>query len=230
MSFKILVATPLLTKTGLASTGAFLSAQANQVIENASAKDLKGLQSVGSNGNDLSVFVGIGAILAFGTTVFVVCKVLQRSKHSAIPTDFRHPVPQKKTETLEYFTTDSNSQITPDAYIEKAYTCFRQGDIQKAIAEFNHAIVLHSHDANLYIERANFRRKNLEDKLGALEDYTQAIHLHPNKALFYLWRSQLYYEIGDNVKAMADHNTAMRLAPEDTMYHLFQSNITSPKR
>jgi Flp pilus assembly protein TadD len=71
-----------------------------------------------------------------------------------------------------------------NAYVEQARTFSRQGDTQKAIAQFNNAIRTRPNDAYLYSESANLRRQNLEDKDGALEDYTQAINLHPDNPLF----------------------------------------------
>jgi tetratricopeptide (TPR) repeat protein len=105
-------------------------------------------------------------------------------------------------------------------YIKQAYTRFAQGDIEGAMADFNKAICIYPHSAEIYTARANFRKKKLGDRQGALEDYTQAIFINPHNAFFYFWRSQTYQELGNQEKAIEDYNAAMTLAPEGTMYHL----------
>ncbi|BAY60959.1 MULTISPECIES: tetratricopeptide repeat protein [Calothrix] len=105
-------------------------------------------------------------------------------------------------------------------YIKQAYSHFAAGDIESAIADFNTAICIHPHSAELYTARANFRKKKLGDRQGALEDYTQAIYINPENAFFYFWRSQIHQELGNQQKAVEDYNIAMSLAPEGTMYHL----------
>lgn len=173
-----------------------------------------------------SILLVVGIILGIGYTVGIVfAKTLDLLK------GFRREDPihtqiESQPKLVRQLNTSTSGQKIADsaAYIEKAYTTFRQGDVQKAIAELNTAICVYPGNAELYTERANFRRKNLGDRQGALEDYTQAISLNPNNALYYLWRSQLYHETGDQSKAMADYNTAIRLAPHNTMYHCFTKN------
>jgi len=104
-------------------------------------------------------------------------------------------------------------------YIEQANTCFAQGDIEGATVNFQNAISLYPDCVELYTERAKFRRHKLGDLRGALEDYTQAIRIHPQNAFFYFCRSQTYQELGNQQKANEDYNTAMNLAPDGTMHH-----------
>jgi tetratricopeptide (TPR) repeat protein len=116
---------------------------------------------------------------------------------------------------------DLNPKETLDInqYIQQAYTCFAQGDIEGAMANFQNAISLYPHSVQVYTERANFRLHQLRDLPGALEDYTQAIYINPYNAVYYFWRSQIYQALGNQQKAIEDHNTAMSLAPEGTIYH-----------
>ena len=118
---------------------------------------------------------------------------------------------------------DPRSVQVPDInrYIQQAYNCFAQGDIEGAIAHFHTAITLHPHCAEIYTARAKFRQQNLGDHQGALEDYSQAIYINPQNAFFYYWRSQTYQELGNQQKAIEDYNAAMSLAPEGTIYHFF---------
>lgn len=232
MKQTIVATESLLTLAGVPSTGVPQPAEATTVEENSIVgKYIKDFHSSSSSiGNDFAgILVTVGIILALGSTVCVLHKSLHLGKPSSSSADSLHTAENKRQSTQEDITS-GNQEMTATVYIEKAYTSWRQGDVQKALAELNNAIRLYPYNAYLYTERANFRRKNLGDKQGALEDYTQAIALHPDNALFYLWRSQLYHEIGDILKAMTDYNTAIRLAPEDTMYHFSPTNVNSLRR
>lgn len=226
MKIKILATAPLPTKTGLsvASNAKMKDLQGVQALENPLTRDFQASSYSTASGDGLAVgLIILGVVLALSSTVSLVHKGLMgKASAKMIEPEYKKP---EENQTTIVSATSANKQTLPTTYVEKAYAFFRQGDTQKALAEFNNAIRVRPHDAYLYSERANLRRKNLEDKNGALEDYTQAINLHPDNPLFYLWRSQLYYEIGDKLKAMTDYNTAIRLAPEDTMYHSFQTNI-----
>jgi len=227
MKTKIIGVAPLVTTTPVVGQAIIKPAQAIQVSQNSFDKDFRGYQNSTNSGDHsvsvVLILVGVG--LLFGSTVNLVHKALNQGKPS-VTKAASVPTPKEDNQT--------GASINPisvtNAYVEQARTFFKQGDTQRAIALFNNAIRTRPNDAYLYTERANLRRKNLEDKDGALQDYTQAINLHPDNPLFYLWRSQLYYEIGDKLRAMTDYNTAIRLAPEGTMYHSFQTNGNSSRR
>lgn len=232
MKKKILGVAPLLATTFVVGQAITPPAQAIQVYENSLTTDFQGYENSHFRGEDslsvILILVGVG--LVFASSVNSACKALNPDKHKAT-TAHSVPTPKNKhkIEASVGIAPETKQNVTA-AYVEEARTFFKQGDTNRALALFNSAIRTRPNDAYLYTERANLRRKNLEDKDGALEDYTQAINLHPDNPLFYLWRSQLYYEIGDKLKAMADYNTAIRLAPEGRMYHSFQTNGNSSRR
>ncbi len=118
-------------------------------------------------------------------------------------------------------TSNHQQQLDIELYIQKAYACFAQGNIQEAIANFNTAIILYPNCTDIYTERARFRHQKLEDYQGAIEDYTQAININPDNPLLYYWRCQTYLELGNQQEAIEDYNTAMNLAPENTIFHVF---------
>ncbi len=232
MKRKILGVGSHLSTTPVVSQAIIQPAQAIEVSGNSLTKDIQGYEN-SPNNNDpslLVIIIVVGIGLVFGSTVNLVYKALNPVKQKATTADsLATPKKEHQIETsvgIASVTKQSHSS----ADVEQARTFFKQGDTQKAIAQFSNAIRIRPNDAYLYTERANLRRQNLEDKEGALEDYTQAINLHPDNPLFYLWRSQLYYEIGDQLKAMTDYNTAIRLAPEGTMYHSFQTRVNSSTR
>ncbi|MDF5712757.1 MAG: hypothetical protein PUP93_02440 [Rhizonema sp. NSF051] len=220
------------TLTGVTSVELIEPAQALQVVENHSTKSVDALQYVSSSGEQgfASGMIAIGCILALVSSVNVLSKALNLHHPSSKASHSQHTRTNKQFQAAEKYTTSDVKQNIPATFIEQAYTSYKLGDTQRAIAEFDHAILVNPQDAYVYTERANFRRNKLEDRLGALEDYTQAISIHPENPLLYVWRSQLYYEIGDKLKAMTDHNTAIRLAPEDTMYHFFPTHANAGRR
>lgn len=188
---------------------------------NTQAIDIKGFQnSTNNNENWAAIAIVAATVLAIGSTISLICKALNLGKSAA---KIAEDIQQEKHKTVIASTISGNQQSIIAAYVKLAHIFNRQGDTNKAIALFDNAIRVFPDDAYLYSQRANFRWQNLQDTNAALEDYTQAINLHPDNPLFYLWRSQVYYEIGDKCKAMADYNTAIRLAPEDTMYHSFKN-------
>lgn len=120
---------------------------------------------------------------------------------------------------------DKHKTIESDInlYIQQAYQLHHQGELSKALNSFDTALTIYPHNAYLYSERANFRFANLGDKLGAIADYNEAIRLNPQAAIFYVWRSRVYYALGNHQQAISDYNEAMRLSPEETMLYCFSS-------
>ncbi|MBD2772791.1 tetratricopeptide repeat protein [Iningainema tapete] len=208
----------LLKNAKLAGTSIEQPAPATYVGEYSLKKEQRNLPNFSNSGNDNSdvivLVVAVGVILT-GKTVSVIWNALHRDKQQGGEEG------KNKAKIAE------NRQIATAAKLQQGYTTqhFRTEDGQTAIAQLNDEISVNPHDAYLYSKRADLRRKILGDKLGAIEDYTKAIHIYPYNALFYLWRSQLYHEIGDVLKAMADYNTAIRLAPDDTMYHFLPRKV-----
>jgi tetratricopeptide (TPR) repeat protein len=210
-----------LTSAPLLTTKEIHQPTATQGLENPLKDDIKSFQnSTNSSGDLATIAIVAGTVLAFGSTISLICKALNLGKSAAKIADHTQ---KEKPEAVIASIIPGNQQSIIAAYVKQAQTFSRQGDTNRAIALFDNAIRVFPDDAYLYSQRANLRRQNLQDTNGALEDYTQAINLHPENPLFYLWRSQVYYEIGDKFKAMADYNTAIRLAPEDTMYHCFNN-------
>lgn len=212
---KILTSAPLLT------TAEVNQPTATPGLENPSRYHIKSFEnSTNSSGDLAAIAIVAGTVLAFSSTISLICKALNLGKYAA---KIAEHTQEDKPEPIITSKISGNQQSIIDAYVKQAHTFLRQGDTNRAIAVLDNAIRVFPEDADLYSQRANLRRQNLQDPNGAIEDYTKAINLHPDNPLFYLWRSQLYYEKGEKCKAMADYNTAIRLAPEGTMYHCLQN-------
>ncbi|MBD0263153.1 MAG: tetratricopeptide repeat protein [Tolypothrix sp. Co-bin9] len=212
---KIFTYTPLLT------TKQIHKPVATPGLENPLTHHIKAFEnSTNSSGDLAAIAIVAGTVLAFSSTISLICKALNLGKYAA---KIAEHTQEDKPEPVITSKISGNQQSIIDAYVKQAHTFLRQGDTNRAIAVLDNAICVFPENAYLYSQRANLRRQNLQDANGAIEDYTQAINLHPDNPLFYLWRSQLYYEKGDKCKAMADYNTAIRLAPEGRMYHCLQN-------
>jgi Flp pilus assembly protein TadD len=86
---------------------------------------------------------------------------------------------------------------------------YRQGDFDKAIAEYSRAISLRADYADAYVSRGNARRK--KGKLDrAIEDYTRALSLRGEYAEVYNYRGFMYAQKGDINRAIEDYTRAIR--------------------
>ena len=228
MKQKILAIAAMLATTLLANPSAVRLAQANQLLEVPVTKGLATSQNSDNGGgsNQLAVMLLItGGAVAVGSAA-IIARILARYKPSSRTAHFQ-PQGEDKPETIKEGVKVTFKPSDTSLYIERAYAHLKQGDVQKAIEDFNEAIRLNPQSAFLYSERANFRKRNLGDKQGAIEDYNKAIRINPDNALFYMWRSQAHHDLGNEQKAVQDYNEAIRLAPEDTMCYCFQSAVNS---
>lgn len=95
---------------------------------------------------------------------------------------------------------------------DRGVTYLRDGEFDKAIAEFTKEIQLDPASATTYGNRAGaYVAKGEFDK--AIDDYTEAIRLNPELAGAYLGRGVAYDCSGEPDKAIADYDEAIRLNP-----------------
>jgi len=86
---------------------------------------------------------------------------------------------------------------------------YRDGDYDKAIAEFNRCISLKADYADAYASRGNAYRKK-GDVNRAIEDYSRAINLKSSFAEVYNYRGFLYAKRGEYKRAVEDYTQAIR--------------------
>jgi tetratricopeptide (TPR) repeat protein len=92
----------------------------------------------------------------------------------------------------------------------------RQGDLEKAIADFSQAIEQRPNDAALYRRRALAHTRN-HDFDATIADYTESLRLEPRGVEAFANRALAYAQKMDHEHAIADFNEALRLQPRDAV-------------
>jgi len=103
--------------------------------------------------------------------------------------------------------------LDANSYYEKGNFYYEQGDYDRAIENYNMAIVLNPKFLECYFNRAlcYYNKKNYDK---AIEDYTKAIEIDPDNPLIYNNRGDAFYRKQDFEKAIADYNKAITLNPQ----------------
>ncbi|MFO5473141.1 MAG: tetratricopeptide repeat protein, partial [Dolichospermum sp.] len=101
----------------------------------------------------------------------------------------------------------------PNLYNQKYVVLSDLKRYKEAAAAINKAIEL-SPRAAFYNNRG-IVRKQLGDKPGAIDDYTQAIKINPNDAKAYNNRGIVRSELGDKPGAIEDFNQAIKINPNE---------------
>jgi tetratricopeptide (TPR) repeat protein len=104
-----------------------------------------------------------------------------------------------------------------------------ESDTLKNIDACNRALLIYPNDPSTYSFRAALR-SDINDNLGALADYTQAIRLEPEYALAYSRRGLLKQNKFNDIKgALADYEQAIRIAPDLVDVYYNRANLRLKK-
>ncbi|MCX8202487.1 MAG: tetratricopeptide repeat protein [Candidatus Micrarchaeota archaeon] len=103
--------------------------------------------------------------------------------------------------------------LDAEAYYEKGNYYYEQGDYDRAIENYNMAIILNPKFLECYFNRAlcYYNKKNYDK---AIDDYTKAIEIDPDNPMIYNNRGDAYYRKQDFERAIADYNKAISINPE----------------
>jgi tetratricopeptide (TPR) repeat protein len=102
-------------------------------------------------------------------------------------------------------------------YINRGTAYLLKDDLDRALADFTHAITRRPDRAVVYFNRAAvYFRKHDYDR--ALADLNKTIKLQPDFALAYTKRGVVYYHKGDTERALADISHAITLLPHADFY------------
>ena len=100
-----------------------------------------------------------------------------------------------------------------EIYFRQGFDRYKQGEYQKALADYNQAIRLNPKLAVAYFYRSLVYRKQGEYE-KALAELNQVIRLNPKFALAYAVRGTIYSQQGEYEKALAEINQAIQLDPK----------------
>ncbi|BAY07086.1 tetratricopeptide repeat protein [Calothrix sp. NIES-2098] len=89
---------------------------------------------------------------------------------------------------------------------------FEQGESDTAIVNYNQALQLNPHNAEVYYKRGMVRY-HLGDYEGAIADYTQVIQINLNHSKAYNQRGLARYQLGEYQAAIEDYTQAIRINP-----------------
>jgi serine/threonine protein kinase len=98
------------------------------------------------------------------------------------------------------------------AYIDRANAYGKQGDFQRALADYETSLTLWADNPDVYVYRGiMFGAMGRQD--AAITDFDRAIQLRPDDAVAYCNRGVAYKQWGDFPKALLDLDSAIQLKP-----------------
>ncbi|MBC6474770.1 MAG: serine protease [Hormoscilla sp. GM102CHS1] len=98
------------------------------------------------------------------------------------------------------------------SYYNRGVDYSRQGEYERAIADYNQAIRISPNYAHAYNNRGVIYNNQGEYE-RAIADYNQAIRINPNYSHAYNNRGLAYNNQGEYERAIADYNQAIRINP-----------------
>jgi lipoprotein NlpI len=102
------------------------------------------------------------------------------------------------------------------AYYNRGNAYQANGDLDRAIVDYNVAIQLDPESAQAYVNRGSAHQAN-GDLDRAIADYNEAIRLDANSAFAYINRGAAYVAKDRLDRGIADYNEAIRLDPESAL-------------
>lgn len=108
--------------------------------------------------------------------------------------------------------------LSATAYYEKGNNYYEQGDYDRAIENYNMAIILNPNFLECYFNRAlcYYNKKNYDK---SIEDYSKAAELDPDNPMIYNNRGDAYYRKQDFERAIADYDKAISINPNYLKAH-----------
>ena len=100
------------------------------------------------------------------------------------------------------------------SFYKKGNAYFKEGQINKAISEYDKAIELNPEFTYAYAQRGYTYQLKKGEFDKAISDYNRAIELNPDVAFFYYFRGNAYYVQEKFDDAISDYSKAIDLYPE----------------
>lgn len=116
---------------------------------------------------------------------------------------------------LDYINKALAMDSTETEYLStKGNILYMLGRKEECLAVYDKLVSLQPDNSNVYYERG-FKRDNMGDIDGAIEDYTTSIVLDPSMSASYLNRAEMYRKKGNEDAAVADYKKVVEI---DTLY------------
>ncbi|MGI8503996.1 MAG: tetratricopeptide repeat protein [Hassallia sp.] len=152
--------------------------------------------------------------LLYGGGLFGYLEQLQSAENYHLPKKYQyHPKQQNKSHFRDYI---SSEEDLTQLHIKQGDECFQKKEYEAAIDNYNAALKLNPHDAEVYYKRG-LARYYLVDDEKAIADYNQAIKINPKYAKAYNKLGLARYELGDYEQAIEDYTQAIRITPDDAV-------------
>ena len=120
----------------------------------------------------------------------------------------------QKGSTGDTISEQEDQIISLRTFMQRGYEYIKRGEFDKAIGEYNKAILIDAKYITAYIDKGNAYAIKL-DYQKAISDFNQALTINPNSDMAYNSRGAAYFELGMTEKALADYNEALRRFPEN---------------
>jgi tetratricopeptide (TPR) repeat protein len=117
----------------------------------------------------------------------------------------------------------SPAQAAP-AIMNRGNAYAARGDLDKAVRDYDEAIVLNPKNAGAYVDRASVRSRK-GDTEGAMRDLNAAISLNPQQWQAYFNRSAELRDHGKLDEALADLNEVIKLNPRFAGAYVNRANL-----
>lgn len=116
---------------------------------------------------------------------------------------------------LDYINKALAMDSTRTAYLStKGDILYMLGRKEECLAVYDKLVTLQPDNSYVYYERG-FKRDNMGDIDGAIEDYTTSIVLNPEMSASYLNRAEMYRKKGNEEAAISDYKKVIEI---DTLY------------
>jgi len=136
----------------------------------------------------------------------VIEACINRSRDTALPR-----VIQACTELLDRSVFERYQRFF--VFANRAGAYFAQGDKEHALDDYNEAVKLAPHNAELYYNRGVFYAAQSDDD-AALRDFDTALGINPRLVAALRQRAKIYQARGNFSGALADYSQAIRLQPK----------------
>ena len=128
---------------------------------------------------------------------------------------------QNKYQYIEY---QSLSPVLD--YFSIGIGCYKKGDYQNAIANYNQALQVNSSFAEAYSWRGAAYYA-IGDNYKAIDDFNKGLGINPNNAIAHNNRGAVYADIGDKHSAINNFNQAIKLNPNYAKAYYNRGNTHS---